>query len=193
MANFSFRGLIPGKRYRMVIEAVTVDGNIQMPKSIEFTVPEACPHARNYALEVKKTTFQIKNSSGKMEKKTRLFFKIPKPILNNLVWKDDVKDVVWIVYRVANNKDAITEQRKYLVGNGNVSIATVPSAPDFTSDSWKNGHPAVFFKNINPSKYFTFQFAVVRYIKTGATWNGYWLHGNNKLENVLSRQVIFNG
>lgn len=194
MANFSFKGLTPGKKYRMVIEANTVDGLVQVPRSIEFTTPEACSHASNYSLQVKKSTFQVKNDAGKMVTKTRLYFKIPKDIMSNIVWKDDVRDVVWIVYRVADTKDDLTSDRKYLVGNGTVSF-TVPTMDDtaFNAAPWTDGHPAVFSKNINPTKYFTFQFVVARYVKTESTWNGYWLHKGNKLEKILSKQVVFNG
>lgn len=190
MANFSINNLTPGKKYRMVIEAVTAEGTLEIPKSVEFTVPEACPHAKNYALQVQKKTYQVKNDAGKMVTKTRLYFKIPPAIMKNIIWKDDVRDVVWIVFRVADTKADLTSTRTYLIGNGELSN-TVPT-PDFASDPWLNGHPAVFYKNINPTRYFTFQFIVARYIYDGTNWNGYWLHGN-KVDNAISKQVVFNG
>lgn len=176
----------------MIISAETVDGTVNLPRSVEFTVPEACPHARNYALQIKKTTFQVKNTNNKMVTKTRLYFKIPPAIMNNLVWKQDVKDVVWIVYRDSDNKEGLGNTRKYLIGNGDVSFSSLP-AFNPSSAPWTNGHPAVFFKNINPARYFTFQFIVARYVLIDGTWQGYWLHSGNKLDKIISRQVTFGG
>ena len=192
MADFIFKGLIPGKKYRMVIEAATADGDIQMPHSIEFKVPEAIDHAKNFALDIKKVTTNTKNSSGKMVARTRLLFKIPKAIMSNLVWKTDVKDVVWIVYKSSSRRENMTSTMKYLAGDGNVSF-TVPAAPDFTSSTWASGHPAVFYKNIDTSKYYSFQFIVARYTYQNATWTGKWLNGGSKLEDILSKQVTFGG
>jgi hypothetical protein len=192
MANLSLRNLIPGKKYRMVIEADTADGNIKMPYSVEFTVPEACPHARNFALQIKKTTFQVKNTNGKMVTKTRLYFKIPPQIMKNLIWKSDVKDVVWIVYRSADSKENLTSDRKYLVGNGTFSFGTIPTFNPSVAP-WTGSHPAVFYKNIDPKNYLTFQFVVARYVNINGSWQGYWLHNGRNSDEVLSRQVAFGG
>lgn len=55
MAKFDFRGLIPGKKYKIVVIPETANGDIRALPAIDFVVPEAPPRARNYSLTVTKT------------------------------------------------------------------------------------------------------------------------------------------
>lgn len=53
MAKLDFRGLIPGKRYKIVIHPETVYGTLKALPTIDFVVPEAPPRARNFRLDIR--------------------------------------------------------------------------------------------------------------------------------------------
>ena len=53
MAKIDFRGLVPGKRYKIVIHPDTPYGKLRALPTIDFIVPEAPPRARNHRLEIK--------------------------------------------------------------------------------------------------------------------------------------------
>jgi hypothetical protein len=183
MANFSIKGLIPGKKYRMVIQANTVDGNIDMPRSVEFTVPKAPAHAREFAMDstiVKKTT--------KTEVKAQCTLKIPPKVLNNLVWEEDVRDIVIPVFRYSTTKNMSTSDLKSFINSSTIVFGSVPSAPAYISAT---KHPAVFKRTFLRNKgFFSFRFLLVRYVKVDSVWVGYWLSSGNTLQAILSKETI---
>jgi hypothetical protein len=185
MPNFSIKGLIPGKKYRMVVQAKTVDGDIDMPRSIEFTVPKASAHAREFAMDstiVKKTT--------KTEVKAQCTLKIPPKVLNNLIWEEDVRDIVIPVFRYSTTKNMSSIPLKSFINS--IEVNSVPSAPAYISSS---KHPAVFKRTFLKSKgFFSFRFLVVRYIRVSTVpndvWEGQWLHSGSDISQRLSKETI---
>lgn len=53
VAKLDFRGLIPGKRYKIVIHPETVYGTLKSLPTIDFVVPEAPPRARGFKLDIR--------------------------------------------------------------------------------------------------------------------------------------------
>jgi hypothetical protein len=184
MPNFSIKDLIPSKKYRMVVQAVTVDGTIDMPRSIEFTVPKASMHAREFAMDstiVKKTT--------KTQVKAQCTLKIPPKVLNNLIWEADVRDIVIPVFKYSDTKNMSEADLKSFIDSS--TITGVPSAPAYISSS---KHPAVFKRTFLRSKgFFSFRFLVVRYIRVSTApdvWAGQWLHSGSNIPQRLSKETI---
>lgn len=54
MAKVDFRGLIPGKRYKILIQPNTIYGKVTEIPTIDFIVPEAPSRARNHRLSISK-------------------------------------------------------------------------------------------------------------------------------------------
>lgn len=187
MSKLDIKKLEAGKRYRMVIEAETNMGSITNLPSIEFVVPEAAPLARSNKLSIQK----ISITEGKVAK-NKIFLTIPENIISNLVWKDDVRDVVHIVYRSGTDSDNLTSSLKYLVDDTSVSFTTVPTV-NFSLTTWANGHPNTFAKTLaaTDTKYYSFQFVVARYIDSSGGWTSpaaYWLHPGKSLKQIISQQ-----
>jgi hypothetical protein len=186
MAKIALEKLVPGKKYRMVIEAQVPDGLVRANTSIEFTVPKAPPLAKRTKLKIDKTTYNAK-VAGKTVKKPKLLITIPEDITSNLIWNDSVRDIVYVVYRSAvDKKRANVAPRKYLNGD-TFAIGTVPTIP-----SWTTGQIKTFGIKVKDTNYYSFQFVIARYIKDAdGNWsNKFWLQGN-KLNDILSQQAVW--
>lgn len=188
MSKLDIKKLEAGKRYRMVIEAETNMGDITNLPSIEFIVPEAAPLARSNKLSIQKVSI----TENKVAK-NKLFLTIPENIISNLIWKNDVRDIVHIIYRSGVDSESLTSSVKYLIGDGSVSYGTVPSVTfndSDTSNIWRNGHPNTFTKLLlgTDKKYYSFQFVVARYVNISGSWTGYWLHPGKSLKQIISQQ-----
>lgn len=187
MAKISIKGLVPGKRYRMVIEPkfsdeTTTDGNA----SVVFTVPKAPPLAKKTRLKIDKTTYNAK-VGGKTVKRPKLLISIPEDIIDNLIWNDSVRDIVYVVYRRGDDKSkANIATRRYLNGEPFV-IGTVPDIP-----AWTSGQVRTFGIKVADTNYYSFQFVIARYIKdsSGSWTTKFWLQGN-KLNDILSQQSVW--
>ena len=185
MAKISLSGLVPGKKYKIIIEADTGDYLIDAFQAIDFVVPKAPPHAKTSKLKIKKGNY-LAQQGGKTVKKPQLSLTIPQDIISNLIFKEDVRDIVHIVYRSAANQSNITGIRKYL--NGTTFNISSPKAI-VTSGAWAKGHPKSFTIKIKGTNYYSFQFVIARYIKdSNGTWNGFWLQGNT-LKDIISQQA----
>lgn len=187
MSKLDIKKLEAGKRYRLVIEAETNMGKITNLPSIEFTVPEAAPLAKSNKLSIQKVTVTVAKAT-----KNKLYLTIPENIISNLIWKDDVRDVVHIVYRSAEDSDSLPSTLKYLLNDTTVSFGTVPTV-DFTLSTWTSGHPNTFTKLLatTDTNYYSFQFVIARYIKdSSGTWSKkYWLNPGKSLKQIISQQT----
>lgn len=313
MAKFDFRGLIPGKRYKIVVIPDTAYGEVRSLPAIDFIVPEAPPRARNSSLDVKRffrtkiigyknrklriwqyriianpdlnapvgqkkiaiivtgKTAPGKNNRVKPGDKIKVkaptaiatgseaktvisrdgaplnrikYFhpndsatlvgwtkyttddnvssdsfpvvhvnggaaiikkipvariRIPKIIMENLVWNDTVRDVVHIIYRKAKNKANISGKRRYVFyKDGDLDLIVDPLKPiqdgsnGFNLEDFTDGMPPVFKKEINDEKYYSFEFIVARYIRrkeddTYTPWKGYWIERDTPFAKRISR------
>lgn len=143
--------------------------------------------------------------------------RIPKPILQNLTWNDEVKDFVFIVYRKGKKRSRLRTMHRYLWDTDTNKLEVLNSTPPALFESgvvisdknivtptnqinlsdFADGHPAVFIKEITDDKVYEFKFIVARYIKTTAidpatgnsisTWTGYWIERNTPFLKKLSR------
>lgn len=324
MAEVSFRNLVPGKRYKIVVKANTLLGTLTAFPSIDFIVPEAPPRARNHRLtantvikaktikknrklKIYKYKIEIINSvpiviistsrldlkkknkvkpgdtisvsatdnpdsinvtkvkalNRKNKNRIRYYhpnpaaqatsnpewrtytadndetdrkkypithhnsktvtikkakyvrMRIPKPILQNLTWNDDVKDFVFIVYIKGKKKSRLQNRKRRYVWDTDASPKIVNTSqpprltggggtPNPDNDStntinlatqYVDGHPATFLKEITDDKFYQFQFIIARYIRTydeitnTYTWTGYWIERNTPFLKKLSRPV----
>jgi hypothetical protein len=307
MAKLDFRGLVPGKRYKIVIHPETVYGTMKALPTIDFIVPEAPPRARGFRLDIRtrykpvivgyrnrklriykyKITYNantgkrhvviitgtgtfrknkikagdkikvaapsaistgttavtvlnrentpknrirylhpiqntsttswttyttddspsisnadkpithVNGGSAIIEKIPYVRIRIPKPIFQNLMWNDTVRDFVHIVYRKGNSKKTITGSRKYLLTDTDVSrdtpIQDGISGFDIDNTTYPNGHPPVFVKEIRDKKFYQFEFIVARYTRTQNTdgsytaWSGSWIEQNTPFNKKLSK------
>lgn len=322
MAKIDFRGLIPGKRYKIVIHPETPYGKLRALPTIDFIVPEAPPRARNHRLEIKnrpKTVitgyknrkFKIykykieQNAAGKKvvviitgngtfkknkikggdrirvsapagiattgyivtppggtalpsgvvlaknrnntpknrikylhpnqsvstvgwtthttddsatianypvthvgggaaitKKIPNLRIRIPKPIYQNLMWNDTVRDFVHIFYKTGSTKATVSGKRKYLITDTDLN-RTSPIQDGVSGfsvlDTFPNGHPPVFSKQILDKKYYQFDFAIARYTRfknadgTYTAWTGDWIEQNTPFDKKLSRPSGWKG
>lgn len=191
MGKIALDRLVPGKKYRMVIEAEFQDGNIDASPAIEFTVPKAPPLAKRTKLKIDKTTYNAKTPppNVKTVKKPKLLLTIPEDITSNLIWNDTVRDIVYIVYRQGADKSKTNvASRKYLNGDS-FALGTIPTIP-----SWTNGQIKTFGIKVKDTNYYSFQFVIARYIKGELPdWsdaNKFWLQGN-KINDILSQQAVW--
>lgn len=123
-------------------------------------------------------------------KKKKVRLRIPKPILQNLTWNDDVRDFVFVIYRKGKKRSKLANRRYYwdtdaaqldvknakpplvtgagAVGNTVINDTLVQINLDSSSavPYFKDGHPATFVKEINDDQFYQFEFIVARYIKT---------------------------
>lgn len=133
MAKIDIKGLIPGKKYRMVIEANTDSYTVDNLPSIEFVVPKAPTHAKNYKLKVQQGTYDYKkDATSKVVKKPKLTLTIPSEVYDDLIWKDDVRDIVYILYRTAANKKIALRQNRKTLATGFLMAQSDISVPYFT-------------------------------------------------------------
>lgn len=186
MSKIDLKKLEAGKRYRLVIEADTNMNPITNLPSIEFVVPEAAPLAKSIKPAIQKVSY---TSAGKT--KSRLWITIPESVMSNLIWKDDVRDVVHVVYRSAADSESLPSTVKYLSNDASVSFSTVPSPPSFSTGSFQYGHPNAFSKNVEDNLFYSFQFVIARYVNTSADWttyNKYWLNPGKNIKDILSQQ-----
>lgn len=186
MGKIALDRLVPGKKYRMVIEGEFQDGNINASPAIEFTVPKAPPLAKRTKLKIDKTTYNAK-IGGKTVKKPKLLITIPEDITSNLIWNDTVRDIAYVIYRQGADKSKTNVAPiKYL--NGNLfAIGTVPDIP-----SWTNGQVKTFGIKVKDTNYYSFQFVIARYIKdSSGNWSTkFWLQGN-RLNDIVSQQSVW--
>lgn len=300
MAKLDFRGLIPGKRYKIVIHPETVYGQLRALPTIDFVVPEATPRARNHRLSVKtaykrKTTaakrrkfriwkykisqptpggtkfvviitgngtfvknkvksadkirvtglgtnyntsstdsnfVPVKNTSNTPKNRIRYVapnqsaavtdwqlyssddaggatrvvtvkgtqevkipvvkLRIPKPIYENLMWNDTVKDFVHVIYRTGKSRATLSGPRKYFVDDTNVNKDTPKaSSGGWSIDNYVDGHPPVFSKEITDDNFYQFEFVVVRYTRpnTSAAWTANWMEQNTPFAKRISRPI----
>lgn len=192
MAKISLKNISPGKKYKMIIKAKTSTGDTYSFPAIDFVVPEACVAARS----AKGLSIQ------KVYNPRRLLIAIPEQIMQNLIWKDDVRDVVHIVYRTAGTReDALDNSRFYLIKtteaisvSSPITMTSINSSnkTDFTNSIWSSGHPRVFQIKLNTKNFYSFQYAVARYTKNSdGTWTGKWLQSSKKLWKILSPQTVW--
>lgn len=186
MPKIGLNGLIPGAKYRMIIEPEFIDGTTASASSIEFTVPKAPPHAKNTKLKINRTTYDAKVGT-KTVKRPKLLISIPEDIMNGLIWNDTVRDIVYIVYRQGTDRSkANVAARKYLNGDS-FNFSTIPTIP-----TWTSGQIRTFGIKVKDTNYYSFQFIIARYIKdSSGNWTTkFWLQGS-KLNDILSQQSVW--
>lgn len=179
MAKFLLRGLTPGKKYKMIIEADNNYFTADSFPAIDFIVPQAPVRANTKSLDVSDVV-------NKTTLERTVTIKIPEDVTSNLIWNESVRDVVYILYRTAANKNkALSAERKYIRTQTVFDFLTVPDIPN-----WTMGQPRVTTWKLPNKEYYSFQFIIARYIKdeNGAWATKFWLQGN-KLNNVLSKQA----
>lgn len=193
MAKFGIRNLVPGKKYKMVIQANGVESNMDSFSAVDIVIPPAPRHASKYKLKIVQGSYRIKPAgSTKFVKKPKLTLTIPDDIYNNLMWTDTVRDAVHIVYRTAaNKKNTKGKIEKYLDNNSvNFQYSSVPALK--TTGVWADFHPKATSIKVKDNNYYSFQFVIARYIKdSSGNWsNKFWLQGNTEYE-ILSQEAVW--
>ena len=193
MAKFGIRNLVPGKKYKMVIEAKGVESNMDSFSAIDVVIPQAPRHASKYKLTMKQGSYKVKpTGSTKFVKKPQLTLIIPDDIYNNLMWTDTVRDAVHIVYRTAaTRKNAKGKIQKYLDNNAvELSRSSVPDIK--TTGVWEKAHPKASTIKVKDNNFYSFQFVIARYIKdSSGNWsNKFWLQGYTESQ-ILSQEVVW--
>lgn len=126
-----------------------------------------------------------------LQKKKKVRLRIPKPILQNLTWNEEVKDFVFVVYRKGKRRSRLGKTRylwdtddaikkvinakpPVISGEGasgnttenDTDVTLSLDTPELGKPNYTEGHPATFIKEINDDKFYEFKFIVARYIKT---------------------------
>jgi hypothetical protein len=194
MANISFN-VEPGKKYKIVIDAVTMDGKKVVGRAIDFDSPKAPPLAKNFSLKLQRIVPDRKVGTV-VQKWVRL--SIPENVIKNIIWTDTVRDVVHVVFRESLDANQFNNEYSYLLPAEDVSwtadadISVKLSRPKrmkFTSSAWNNGHPRIFNKRVFPARKYAFHFVIARYVKVGNDWSGFWLGNPDNTIDLLSEQV----
>lgn len=139
-----------------------------------------------------KDNYPITHHNGRtvtIKKAKYVRIRIPKPILQNLTWNDEVKDFVFIIYRKGKKRSRLGRKDRYLWDKDDDKLFVLSHTPPRLNQSGVNispendakpgqtattinlsdfpdGHPATFLKEITDDKFYEFRFIVARYIKT---------------------------
>lgn len=184
--------------------------------STPSTAATTGPEWRTYTADdstTDKSDYPITHLNGKtvtIKKAKYVRLRIPKPILQNLTWNDEVKDFVIVVYQKGKKRSRLGKRRYFWDTDAN-KLFVLPSMPpklveggvessdendpnvSLNVSDFPDGHPATFIKEITDEKFYQFQFIVARYIKTydesteKYTWRGYWIERNTPFLKKLSR------